>query len=88
MNFAHDHIVGDVELFIFVQAAVINRVVVALSQVANDTLRVFLPRDYSVNDGNALAWQLVDNDITILNRRVFCQKKDISSLHRWLHGSR
>ena len=66
-DFANDHLIGEVEHTLFVETAVINRIVVAFSEQLDYTISVDLLRRDSVHDGDVLTINFIHDDVSILD---------------------
>ena len=74
-----------VKHFLPVESSIIHGVIVALGQNVQQSVLIELRCHDSVHDWNVLAFDLIYNDISVLDWSVFCQEENVTSLHGWLH---
>ena len=85
LDFADDHFVSQIEHALFVETSVINRVVVTLGKELDDAIGGDLLGGDSVDDWDVFSFNLVHNDVPVLDGCVVRQNQDVSPLHFWLH---
>ena len=82
---ANDLAFIEVELLVFVEAAIVDRIIVSLSQKFEVSFCIILLSNDSVDDWDVLTLKLVHYNITVLNWGVLGQEEDVASLHFRLH---
>ena len=74
-----------VEHFLPVESTIIHGVIVTLGQNVQQSVLIELRCHDSVHDWNVLTFDLVYNDISVLDWSVFGQEENVTSLHGWFH---